>query len=166
VAAYRRAITLLAAGKRDAADEVLRQLADGADVSIAQVAACLLEHPTLAAPRHFEPPRPLTALEAARLTGRDVTAVYFDPYIVGTWAATERGFLVRIDEFERCHAFDRFPALHGLTGDLTVRDMRFYPDWCYAATTHGICRYARQHGDWQFVPTIASLDEAPVAPAE
>ena len=158
-ASYLQAVGLMAEGKTENARQLLRGLARGPDANLAQVSRSLMENDTLALPRHYEGPRPLTKPEVERLIGRKVEKLFRDFYTNCVWAAPADGFLLRIDEFERVRGFDLFTDLHGLTGDLKVNAMRLYEHWCYAATNHGICRYSRKHGDWQLLPDVTDLDD-------
>jgi len=159
--AYVNAVKMMEEGKLEEARRVLDPLTTCDDVNLAQVSRSLMKHDTLALGRHYEKPRWPTIAEVERLSGRKVKELFLDPYDNCTWASVAEGFLIRIDESERVESFDLFPALHGLTGKLTVDGMRLYENWCYASTNHGICRYSREHGDWQFVPGLKSLQDAP-----
>jgi len=165
-ASYLQAVKLLEQSRTDEARALLEALADGTDQNLAQVARSLLTHHTLALARHYEAPRFLTKEEAERLIGRKVNKLFLDPYGNAQWATLPDGFVVRIDEFERLRDFRLFTALHGLDGKLNVSAMRLYPNACYAATNHGICRYNRADGDWQFLPGVETLDEAAAAEQE
>jgi len=159
-ATYVNAVKMMEEGKVEEARQALDLLTRCNDVNLAQVSRSLMKHETLALGRHYEKPRWPTIAEVQRLSGRNVKELFLDPYDNCTWASVTEGFLIRVDESERVKSFDLFPALHGLTGKLTVDGMRLYENWCYASTNHGICRYSREHGDWQFVPGLKSLADA------
>ncbi|HUW34751.1 MAG TPA: hypothetical protein VM223_24345 [Planctomycetota bacterium] len=164
---YLNAVKLMEEGKPDEGRALLKPLTTSTDSNLAQVAASLMQNDTLALVRHYEKPRPLTDAEAVRLLRADrqgaeavagePSRVFRDPVERCIWAATNGGFLRRIDECERVTAFDEFPLLHGLEGKLTVSDMRFDKDWAWAETSRGVCRYSRSDGDWQFVRTVKRL---------
>jgi len=161
---YLEAVGLMENSRLDEARKMLEPLTRSADANLAQVARSLLTNDTLAVTRHFEEPRFLTKAEAARLLGREVEKLFLDPYANGHWAALPGGFVVFIDEFERLHDFSIFTTLHALDGKLEVSAMRLLPEACYAATNHGICRYSRASGDWQFLPGVETLDDAAAGP--
>jgi hypothetical protein len=156
---YLEAVELMEKGEHNEARKLLQPLTQSADLNLAQVSESLMQHDTLALTRHYQRIWPLTKDEIERMTGRKVKEIFLDPYRNCTWASPADGFLVRVDEFERVTSFELFEALHGMTGDLRVQGMRMYEYWCYAATNHGICRYSRKHGDWQFLPDVKSLDD-------
>lgn len=158
---YLEAVKLMEKGMHDDARKILQPLTQSADLNLAQVSESLMEHDTLALTRHYGRIWPLAKDEVERMIGRRVKEIFLDPYRNCTWASLADGFLVRIDEFERVISFDLFQSLHGTSGDLRVQGMRMYEYWCYAATNHGICRYSRKHGDWQFLPDAKSLDDVP-----
>ena len=156
---YLEAVRLMEKGMHADARKLLQPLTQSADLNLAQVSESLMEHDTLALTRHYERIWPLAKDEVERMIGRKVKEIFLDPYRNCTWASLADGFLVRIDEFERVTSFDLFQSLHGMSDDLRVDGMRMYEYWCYAATNHGICRYSRKHGDWQFLPGAKSLDD-------
>ena len=158
---YLQGVALMEEGKPDDARPVLEPLTNGNDRNLSQASKIVLKNGTLAFARHYQKPRPLAEAEIARLVGFKPKAIFTDAPAHCTWVSMNDGFLRCVDEWERVKDFDAFPVLYGMSGKLTVNDMRFDKTCVWAETNRGVCRFSRNDGDWQFYKAAKKLKDVP-----